>query len=158
MSNFLLLFGAIFTLEGLLGPIWPHDPPRAPQPLFFGGCGPSIWVEFSTQQPDNQTTHQPNSPHPNSLHPPSAGRLLAGGTGIYTRVDLCISMHIALWIRSCSDLAVGLSVGGLSFVFYHVFCLVSCLCLTAHSSDLTCLGGRPVWEADLSGKLTCLEG
>ena len=29
---------------------------------------------------------------------------------IYTSVDLCISMHRELWIRSCSDLAVELSV------------------------------------------------
>ena len=29
---------------------------------------------------------------------------------IYTSVDLCISMHRELWIRSCSDVAAELSV------------------------------------------------
>ena len=49
---------------------------------------------------------------------------------IYTSVDMCISMHRALWIRSCSDLAVMLSVGGLS-------CVLSC----ALSFSEGCLGG-----------------
>ena len=40
---------------------------------------------------------------------------------IYTSVDLCISMHRALWIKSYRDLALVLSDGGLSWVF----CLVS---------------------------------
>ena len=46
---------------------------------------------------------------------------------IYTRVDLCIYMHRALWIRSCIDLAVVLAISDWSYmfchVFYHVFCL-----------------------------------
>ena len=94
---------------------------------------------------------------------------------IYTSVDLCISMHRALWIRSCVDLSVVLSVSGLSLVFCHVlrhvFCLVLglvlCLPMTGHveyagrsgrltvwEADLS--GGLPVWETHLSGMLTCL--
>ena len=31
-------------------------------------------------------------------------------THIYTSVDLCISMHRVLWIRSCRDLAIVRSI------------------------------------------------
>ena len=56
---------------------------------------------------------------------------------IYTSVDLCISMHRILWIRSCRDLAVVLSVmwfviGVLSLYLFFVSCLVSCLAVTVH--------------------------
>ena len=60
---------------------------------------------------------------------------------IHTSVDPCISMHRVLWIRSCRDLAVVLSVmwfviGVLSLYLFFVSCLVSCLVEIVH---------RPLW-------------
>ena len=55
-----------------------------------------------------------------------------------------MSMHRALWIRSCRDSTVMLSVSGLSM-------------LADKSATLTCLGGLPVEEADIFRKQSCLE-
>ena len=43
---------------------------------------------------------------------------------IYTSVDLCISMHRELWIRSCVDLAAAMPVT------WFVKCLVRCFDLS----------------------------
>ena len=58
----------------------------------------------------------------------------------YTSVDLCISMHIAMWIRSCGDMANVLYVMWLvvSFVVLFVLCLV--FVIHKHAAQTTPLG------------------
>ena len=56
---------------------------------------------------------------------------------IYTSVDLCISMHKAMWIRSCGDIANVLYVMWLVVCFVVLFVLCLVFVIRKHAAQTT---------------------